>query len=133
MLHYPGIFSVVCWLMPHSCAAWNTFFLEHWSFSSRIAITSALLLVGLVGVAVCEHVNFVFALFAVTAIGTASALGESVVLGYLKVWTTFEGAWGSFCVVLRPAWLCPIVFVVGCARVCVCACVRARLHWRMCV
>jgi hypothetical protein len=59
-------------------------------------ITGVLLLLGCVGVSVCGPVGFWLALISIMLIGAASALGESVVLGFLKLYpAALTGAWSS--------------------------------------
>ncbi len=100
--------------------AWNAFYLEKVDARKRVIGNAIILAVGLVGVTFADRVNFWFLLVAISFIGsadavpalrpvfsvanrrfclccrTASAFGESVVLGHLKNYpTALTGAFSS--------------------------------------
>ncbi|XP_072033763.1 battenin-like isoform X2 [Amphiura filiformis] len=72
----------------------NTFFLTNVSYGSRILVNSALMLIGLAGLAFAN--SFILAIFAIVLVGAVNAFGENVALGYLA---RFDGklvnAWSS--------------------------------------
>jgi len=76
--------------------ALNTWFLESVSYDWRILYNSVMLVAGLVCVALSAYINFGFAIFGIIMVGSASAFGESVILGFLKAFNPkLTGAWSS--------------------------------------
>jgi battenin len=76
--------------------AWNAFFLEKVSYNWRMFGMGVFYLFGLVGVAVSTFVSFGFCIFAIVVAGSASAFGESVMLGYMRQFPSeYIGGWSS--------------------------------------
>ena len=74
----------------------NTLYLLHTSHSLRILAASILCMAGLAMLTLSPLVSFPFAILAILLIGGYSALGESVVLGYLRHFhPRLTGAWSS--------------------------------------
>eukprot|EP00762_Andalucia_godoyi_P003291 ANDGO_06646.mRNA.1 Battenin len=65
--------------------ALNAFYLEAWSYKVRMLLMGIVYLAGLVVVAISTKVNFAFCIFGIVLTGSASAFGESVMLGYLRL------------------------------------------------
>eukprot|EP00033_Pygsuia_biforma_P001179 GCRY01001340.1.p1 GENE.GCRY01001340.1~~GCRY01001340.1.p1 ORF type:complete len:404 (-),score=92.04 GCRY01001340.1:107-1318(-) len=62
----------------------NAFWLESVGYGIRMTANGLFMLVGLLGVAVSTHVNFVFCVCSVLFVGVSSSFGESVFLGYIR-------------------------------------------------
>lgn len=74
----------------------NTWYLLHWDYRIRMLICTALSTAGLVALALSVWINFWFSIFGIALIGCFSSLGESVLLGYLKLFNPLlAGAWGN--------------------------------------
>ncbi|KAL0226227.1 hypothetical protein P9112_013551 [Eukaryota sp. TZLM1-RC] len=76
----------------------NTWFLNSISYTSRILFNTFLMTTGLIGMAFIERFNFWFMLGCVIAMGSASAMGESIILCFLKQYPgdyKLVSAWGT--------------------------------------
>ncbi|KAA6380711.1 MAG: putative Cln3 protein [Streblomastix strix] len=60
-------------------------FLLNVPFTIRMIITSVMYLLGLIGMANSQKVGFWFVLVSVVLVGTSSNLGESILVGYMKL------------------------------------------------
>eukprot|EP00054_Salpingoeca_dolichothecata_P022771 m.150083 g.150083 ORF g.150083 m.150083 type:complete len:445 (-) comp24453_c0_seq2:31-1365(-) len=72
----------------------NAFFMKNVSYSTRYFANAVLLLAGLVGLALAP--SFWVALLAIVISGAGSSFGESVALGYIRLYpSTLVNAWSS--------------------------------------
>ena len=72
-------------------------FMETWSARLRTAITATVNFVGIAILTISPHTgSFWIAIGSIVMIGSACSFGESVILGYLKVFPQrYTGAWSS--------------------------------------
>ena len=74
----------------------NAFYLEGISHRIRGYIAGITFLIGYALLSLSVYIDFWFAIFAILCIGTACSLGESVILGYCKLFPPkMSGAWSS--------------------------------------
>ena len=74
----------------------NTLYLLHTSYNTRIVASTATCLLGLAMLTLSPYFSFTFAIVAICFIGAYSALGESVILGYLRHFhPRLTGAWSA--------------------------------------
>lgn len=72
----------------------NAWVLDKVSHGMRVFINGLLMLLGLIGVALAP--NFPLAVAAIVIVGSASSMGESVILGYLQNFApNLVGGWSS--------------------------------------
>jgi battenin len=94
-----GLIGVITWaLIGVGVIAkfFNAFYLENVSHRLRIYSTSLMFLTGYILLTSSLWVDFWFAVFCIVIVGAGASFGESVMLGYLKLFPAeLTGAWSS--------------------------------------
>eukprot|EP00033_Pygsuia_biforma_P002109 GCRY01002340.1.p1 GENE.GCRY01002340.1~~GCRY01002340.1.p1 ORF type:complete len:394 (-),score=16.02 GCRY01002340.1:89-1270(-) len=74
----------------------NTFCLTKVPHKYRVAANTFFMALGLIGVSIATHFNFMFLVFSIVFIGISSSFGESVLLGYIRNFNSeVVGSWAS--------------------------------------
>ena len=95
-LSYIGVVQWATVILGIAAKAVNAVYLLQSSYSRRIHLGSLTAVVGLVMLVLSPYVSFSFAIVAICLLGAYSALGESVLLGYLKHFhPKMTGGWSS--------------------------------------
>lgn len=74
----------------------NTFYWLDSSHNTRIIYCSVFSCISMIGLAVSVHINFISCILCIVVLGCCSSLGESVVLGYMRLGeSNLVSAWSS--------------------------------------